>query len=130
VAKQFTLGKQERLKSRKRIEELFKNGNRFTLPSLSVLYQFSESPTSVIQFGLGVSSRNFKKAVDRNRIKRQMKEAWRLQILPLKEKTIAVNLQLFVFVNFIGHQIPDYKEIYAQVGSMISRLGNTKQINK
>lgn len=52
-----------------------------------------------IRAGVGVSTRVFKKAVDRNRIKRQLRESYRLQkqILVLPE-TIEKGLDLFLFI--------------------------------
>ena len=74
MAKQFTLGKNERLKSRKQIEQLFDSGKSFTIFPFKVYYFLSPLTTQDSRlttfFGVGVSGKNFKKAVDRNRIKR------------------------------------------------------------
>ncbi|MES1226963.1 MAG: ribonuclease P protein component, partial [Bacteroidota bacterium] len=82
MAKQFTLGKKERLKSRKSIEQLFNEGKSFAVSPCRVFYMilpFNATSTSfIVQFGAGVSTKNFKKAVDRNRIKRLVREAYRL----------------------------------------------------
>src|SRR5205809_6930341 len=87
MAKQFTLGKSERLKSRKLIELLFKNGRSFNAFPFRVYYIeekiIFDEPN--VHFGGGVSTKNFKKAVDRNRIKRLTREGWRLQKQPLIE---------------------------------------------
>ena len=82
LPKQFTLGKNERLKSRKLIEQLFSKGQRMALFPYRVFYLFEKNETqdtkNKLQCGVGVS-KNFKKAVDRNRIKRVTREAYRLQ---------------------------------------------------
>ena len=78
----YTLNKDDRLKSRKAIEYLFKEGKSFSIFPLRVLYTInaaSEKPTNNLRAGFSVSTRNFKKAVDRNRIKRLLREAYRLQ---------------------------------------------------
>lgn len=79
----YKLGKQARLKSRKAIDQLFKDGKSFTVFPFRVIYQFTKLPVSPdafqLQAGFSVSKRHFKKAVDRNRIKRLMREAYRLQ---------------------------------------------------
>ncbi len=68
----------ERLKSRKRINHLFQEGTRiFSTPLVSVLIP-SADQNSTSQAGFSVSRRNFKKAVSRNRIKRQMREIYRM----------------------------------------------------
>ena len=67
--------KSERLCSRKAIEALFASGNRsFTAFPLRVVYR----PAGETQLLISVSKRHFKHAVDRNRAKRQIREAWRL----------------------------------------------------
>ena len=68
--------KQERLCSRKAIETLFTGGNRaFSAFPLRVVYRITEAaPTQVL---FSVSKRHFKHAIDRNRAKRQLREAWR-----------------------------------------------------
>lgn len=80
--------KSERLCSRKAIEALFAGGNRScTAFPLRVVYRpvVSEATVSAaelngapLQILISVSKRHFKHAVDRNRAKRQVREAWRL----------------------------------------------------
>jgi len=73
------LGKQYKLCSKKIIEELFKNGERFYSFPYSVLYNFVDLPTKKVAFQVvfAVSKRSIKLAHDRNKIKRQMREALR-----------------------------------------------------
>ncbi len=75
----FTFPKKEKLKSQKLIEQLFTEGKSVTAFPLRMVYLKSEFDDS-IQFktGVSVSKRNFKNAVDRNRIKRLLREAYRL----------------------------------------------------
>jgi ribonuclease P protein component len=119
VAKQFTLGKNERLKSRKAIEQLFKEGKNFAVTPFRIYY--SPAPFA-LQFGVGVSTRNFKKAVDRNRIKRLMREAYRLQKsnlqLSLNEKQKGLNL----FFIYTGKELPDYKLVSDKVNIILEKL--------
>lgn len=72
-----TFPKTERLCSRKAIEALFAGGNRsFSAFPLRVVYR--AVPDAATQMMVSVSKRHFKHAVDRNRTKRQIREAWRL----------------------------------------------------
>ena len=76
---QFGLNQYERLKSRKAIGELFDSGNSFFAFPFKVVYTKVDCDDAVrCQAAFSVSKRNFKKAVDRNRIKRLMREAYRL----------------------------------------------------
>ncbi len=75
----FTFKPAEKLKSLKLIGQIFKEGKSFSHFPFRVVYLFSEKDKSFLRAAFSVSSRNFKKAVDRNRIKRLMREAYRLQ---------------------------------------------------
>lgn len=87
--------KSERLCSRKAIDALFTSGNRaFSAFPLRVIYKrlTEEDPDVwVPQILVSVSKRHFKHAVDRNRTKRQIREAWRLNkdILQNAEHVVA-----------------------------------------
>src|SRR5580765_8282307 len=109
MAKQFTLGQGERLKSRKLIEQLFSEGKSFSLHPYRVYYLFSPHPPDSkfsIQFGVGVSAKNFKKAVDRNRVKRITREAYRMQKTELQNKLNTKALHLNVFFIYTGKELP------------------------
>jgi ribonuclease P protein component len=124
---QNTLGKHERLKSRKQIEFLFQQGQRFAAPPFRVFYvikkkELKEATGSLLQFGVGVSSRFFKKAVDRNRIKRLGREAWRLQKRELLQVLEEQNKQLDVFFIYTGKELPAYAEVFAATTGIIQKL--------
>lgn len=75
----FTFHIKERLKSQKIIEKLFLQGKSVTVYPLKLLYlETVHWDGAKIKTGVSVSKRNFKKAVDRNRIKRLLREAFRL----------------------------------------------------
>ncbi|MEO6583853.1 MAG: ribonuclease P protein component, partial [Ferruginibacter sp.] len=74
----YFFGRPDKLKSRKLIEQLFKTGRSFSNFPFRVVW-LSKNDLAHLQAGVGVSSRYFKKATDRNRIKRLIREAYRLQ---------------------------------------------------
>jgi ribonuclease P protein component len=131
VAKQLTLGKKERLKSRKLIEQLFSEGKNFVLSPFRIYYIFTSAPTTdyrlLIQLGAGVSGKNFKKAVDRNRIKRLIREAYRLQktdpvTTGLQGKLKEKNLQLNVFFIYTGKELPGFNMVKEKVKLILNKL--------
>lgn len=130
MAKQFTLGKNERLKSRKAIDQLFNGGKSFSMPPFRVYYMISEDASSLLQFGAGVSSKNFKKAVDRNRIKRVTREAWRLQKNELAELLREQNKKLNVFFIYTMKDLPVYKTVYEKTGKIITKLAGIATTKK
>jgi ribonuclease P protein component len=75
-----------------------------------------------LQAGFSASSRNFKKAVDRNRIKRLMREAYRLQKNPLQEALQAKQKQLALFFIYTGKELPDYKTVSEKIGVILNKL--------
>ena len=126
MSKQFTLGKGERLKSRKQIEKLFAEGKSFVVNPFRV-YFFIHGPLTMghgLQFGVGVSAKNFKRAVDRNRIKRLTREAWRLQKNELSEKVKTAQKQLNVFFIYTGKELPDFATVKDKVAVALKKLAH------
>jgi len=89
------------------------------MPPLRVLY-FMEpvmnAPKPIyLQAGVGVSSRNFKKAVDRNLIKRRMRESYRVQRSFLEPLLKERSLRLDLFFIFTGRELPQYADLSAKM---------------
>ena len=75
----FTLRKDQKLKSSKLIDRLFSEGASVTAFPLKLLFVEAPLPKQVqLQVGFSVPKRNFKLAVTRNRLKRLLREAYRL----------------------------------------------------
>ena len=126
MAKQFTFGKKERLKSRKLIEQLISKGQRFGSFPYRVFYLFenagSPAAGNQLQCGVGVTTRNFKKAVDRNRIKRVTREAWRLQKMELDQKMKVHPQRLLVFLIYTGKELPAFSVVKEKLAHIIEKL--------
>lgn len=121
--KRYTLGKEERLKSRKQIDLLFKQGASFNAGVLKVFHQLHEQERAEpLQFGVGAGTRYFKKAVHRNRIKRLVREAWRLQKEALKEQLLLNGKMIDVFFIFTGRELPDHELIAEKTKMAITKL--------
>lgn len=118
----YTFKKEEKLKSRKTIEQLFKEGKSFSNFPFRVLWKFTEASTASLQTGFAVSRKHFKKAVDRNRIKRLMREAYRLQKNTLQAQLKYQEKQLAVFIIYVGNELPDYDFILEKTDHVLTRL--------
>jgi ribonuclease P protein component len=130
MEKQFTLGKEERLKSRKQIELLFSEGKKFSITPFRVHYVFNESANPPLQFGVGVSNKNFKRAVDRNRIKRLVREAYRLQKITLQQGVKEKKGQLNLFIIYTGKAMPEYKEVFVNMNKILDKLCHIISLEK
>ena len=125
VKKKFTLKKTERLKSRKSIELIFNAKKNFFVHPFKVHYTLtpqhdrSEPP---LLAGVTVSTRNFKKAVDRNRIKRLTREAYRLQKNTLQLRLTQEKKCMKVFFVFVAKEIPLFAAVHEKLGLILERL--------
>lgn len=79
----------------------------------------------VLQAGFSVSTRNFKKAVDRNRIKRLMREGYRIQKSGLEEILEKKGKTLFFFFIFTGKELPKHDFIEKKISVVIEKLVKT-----
>ena len=118
----LTYNKTDKLKSRKLIDQLFKQEQSFSIFPFRVLYMNSCEPGSFLRAGFGVSSKKFKKAVDRNAIKRLMREAYRLQKIDLGLELKGINKGLAIFVVYTGNEIPAYSQVFDKMSLVILRL--------
>ncbi|MEM1325402.1 MAG: ribonuclease P protein component [Bacteroidota bacterium] len=74
----FSFPSREHLKSRKKIQYLFSNGQSCAAYPIVLVWSVTDESDAHIQMAVSVSKKKFKKAVDRNRLKRQLREVWRL----------------------------------------------------
>lgn len=128
----FKFDKSEHLKSRKSIEFLISNGKSFLVyPIKAKWILVTEKQDVPVKCAFSVPKRKFKKAVDRNYIKRIMREAYRLNkegiLTFFNNKTQKAQLLL----TFIGDKVPSYKEIESKIILTLQRLilQNEKNIN-
>jgi ribonuclease P protein component len=126
MAKQFTLKKAERLKRRKIIEQLFSEGRAVSTFPIRVQYKLvDELLDEPLQAGFSASSRTFKRAVDRNRIKRLMREAYRLQKAELEQALQTKQRRLALFLIYTGKELPEYALIKEKMDVVLKKLVQT-----
>ncbi len=118
----YTLGKEERLKSRKVIDLLFKEGRSFSIFPFRIVWKHQPMQVSPLQAGFTVSTKHFKKAVDRNRIRRLMKEAYRLHKNTLQKGLELNNKSTAIFIIYVGKEIPVYALVAEKMIAVLKRL--------
>ncbi len=120
----YTFSKKERLNSKISIRQLFENGSSFFSYPFKVYYRFDDmvesKPASSILFSIG--KKQFKLAVDRNRVKRLCREAYRLNKPVLLETLEKKHLRVeFAFV-YVGKTLPDFHDLEAKMQKALQQL--------
>ncbi|HEY9169556.1 MAG TPA: ribonuclease P protein component [Lutibacter sp.] len=112
----FTLGKAEKLKSRKLIEQLFEEGKRVKSFPIQLIYlPISHDAEFPIKVAFSVPKRMMKLAVDRNRIKRMMREVYRLNKYLIAEKIKNQYVFMFIFTNKEEPKYADLEEAFKKI---------------
>lgn len=117
-----SFNKYERLKGRKAVGNLFDAGVRFNHFPFKIVYSITTNAQAEIKVGISVSKRHFKRAVDRNMVKRHFREAWRVQKHDLLSDCIAANKSMHVFFIYIGGEIFPSATIHQKINTAISKL--------
>ncbi|MEQ6121787.1 ribonuclease P protein component [Reichenbachiella sp. MALMAid0571] len=118
--------KKSRLNSKKLIDTVFLKGKSIFIYPFSIKY-LSSTDVEGHQVLVSVSKKKFKRAVDRNLVKRRVKEAYRLnrlQFLSFKKE----NQSLLIAYIYIAKEIHDYRFIESKLIESLKRL-NSKPIN-
>ncbi len=126
----FKFGKTEHLKSRKSINLLITEGNSFVIFPIKTRWLLvPDNKDVVIKCAFSVPKRKFKKAVERNYIKRIMCEAYRLNKQPLITLLKSKEQKLQLLLTFIGNEMPNYKEIESKIILTLHHLININEKN-
>jgi ribonuclease P protein component len=122
----FSYPKSQKLKSRKQIEILFSNNRSLYSYPLKILYQYSLHSTHqpYLQAGVTVSSRHFKKATQRNRIKRLLREAYRTNKVSLQHFLELKQVGLTLFIIYVGKEMPDIHILNRAVQKLLPEIFN------
>ena len=104
----FTLGKNQKLKSRKAISQLFIEGKSVKSYPIKMIYLPNLTSNNQTKLAFSVPKRNFKLAVDRNRIKRLLRESYRLNQHEFFKDNDTLYHIMFIYTS---KEMPTYDEI-------------------
>jgi ribonuclease P protein component len=104
------------------IQQLFKEGKSFSYFPFRVVYMETENQDLHLKAGFTVSTRYFKHAVDRNRVKRLMRESYRLQKSNLVKELIGNNKQVAVFFIYTSADLPKFTEVFEKMRVALERI--------
>jgi ribonuclease P protein component len=117
------LCKDERLSRRKIIESLHASGRSIKTPAIILVYEFTELPcTFPAQAMFSASKRIFKKAHDRNRVKRLLREAYRKQKHVVYTSLHERQTQAALHFIFTGRQLPNQAYVHGKITELLRRF--------
>ena len=118
-----TLPKKERLCGRSTIDSLFSKGKRFSVYPFRVVWAERTAPADIpLRIGISVSKRISKLAVERNRIKRVVKECYRTNKHEASKFLSNQNKRIDFFLVYTGKINPDTAEVRIKIILILKRL--------
>ena len=119
----LTFSKRERIVSRKLIERLFSQGSSHSTSAypLRIVYMETEREEVPVQMMVSVSKRHFKRAVKRNRVKRQVREAYRHHKQLLIEK-VPEDKSLAVAFIWLSDELFDSRQVEKSVRRLLEKV--------
>lgn len=124
----FTFKKNERITGKKRIETLFENGQSFVAYPLRVVFRtFTDETEPKVSVLISVPKKKVKLSVNRNRIKRLIREAYRLNKHNLSQ--IPDNIGIDIAFVYLNTEVAEYAKIEKGMCKAINEI-SARQISE
>jgi ribonuclease P protein component len=118
-----SFSKSEHLCGEKRINRLFINGDAFISYPLRVVYLIEpKTDTESASVLVSVSKKRFKRAINRNRLKRLIREAYRLNKQILTEKLIEKELQIHIAFSYVSDEEMNFANVEKKMKVTLEKL--------
>jgi ribonuclease P protein component len=127
LSKNFTYQKKDKLKSRKQMQFLFSKGTAITMHPIRLLYTIEKAeagifPNGLLQAGVGAPSRQFRKAVQRNKVKRLLREGYRLEKPNFTNSISLTNTRLNLFFLYLDAHVQTQQQIQTTINLILQKL--------
>jgi len=123
-----TFSKKERLSSKKNIQRLFEQGENFFHYPFKI-YKHTSAVSEANEAGVAVlfsvSKRQFKHAVDRNRVKRVCRESYRLNKSQINQAAHEKNLLVELAFVYVGKALPDFATLTLKMQKIVHQIASS-----
>ena len=118
----FSFPKNERLCGAINVARLFNDGSAMVNFPLRTVFLFEKNENCEVKILISVPKKKFKRANRRNRIKRLIRESYRLNNSELKNALASRNLSLTLAIHYISAEMPDFEKISETVKQIFEEL--------
>lgn len=124
----YTFPKTEKLCNKSEIDALFKSGKAIQEFPIKLIFGYSSQEDVQLKAAFSVPKKKFKRAVDRNLLKRRMREAYRLNNSMLK-KSLESKKPLNLFFIYLSHEKLQFRQIEDKIMLLLQRLEKIDEEN-
>jgi ribonuclease P protein component len=134
LTNKFTYQKKDKLKSRKQMQFLFSKGTAINMHPIRLLYTIEKEEAGIfsnglLQAGVGAPSRQFRKAVKRNKVKRLLREGYRLEKPNFTNSINLTNTRLNLFFLYVDANVQTQQEIQATIKLLLQKLADKLKLS-
>lgn len=123
IVEKFGFSKDEKIVGNSKVDGLFENGQSFVAYPLRVVYLLSsEYKTPPVSVLISIPKKRIKSAVNRNRIKRLIREAYRLNKLAVSDLCVERGLRLDVGFIYVKDDIVQFADIVKAMKKALAEL--------
>jgi ribonuclease P protein component len=118
----YSFSKQERIYYRNDFQKLLSEGKSFYLYPFKCIYLWKEATAFSGKIAISVSKKKFKRAVDRNKIKRLIRESYRLEKHILYQEYASSKQSIDLLIIYTGTKIYSFRVIEKQIIELINKI--------